>query len=123
MRVDNYSYRPAFQRLFMDENTTEYIAKNAPRETLPRIAEICNYLQNSNLSIFSIDSSKGYLEANYRNEMTKGYPRSSTITGTGKASIPGVFEACLGYVRDRLEVPLSGKATDYMKEFEKYISA
>ena len=57
MRINNYSYKPSFQRLDMDEKTTEYIAKNTSRADLQKIAQTCNLLQNSILIISRIDGS------------------------------------------------------------------
>ena len=62
MRIDNYLYRPAFQKLIMDENTAKYIAQKAPKEDLPDIARACDLFQNSSRN-FSFDSSEGKLVA------------------------------------------------------------
>lgn len=146
MRIDNYSYRPTFQKLYMDEDTVKYIAQNSPKEDLPDIASACDLLQNSSRN-FYFDSSTGKLVANISEDRLQGehliarmaegkfrflvaerhgnmHPR--TYWKEAYKSIGVIFEECLIYLEDRNFVVQKTNRNikntiDYSKKFEQYI--
>ena len=88
MRIDNYSYRPAFQKLIMDENTAKYIAQKAPKEDLPDIARACDLFQNSSRN-FSFDSSEGKLVAKISEDRPLGvHPIAGIAEGQYSILVP-----------------------------------
>ena len=150
MRIDNYLYRPAFQKLIMDENTVKYIAQKAPKEDLPDIARACDLFQNSSRN-FSFDSSGGKLVAKISEASLLGGVHPSALISEGKysvlvpeqqdnmplrynkmhwkeayKSIYDVFYECELYLEDINFVTEKTNRNienteDYSKKFEKYI--
>lgn len=115
MRIDNYSYRPTFQRLEIDDATMEYIVKNTQKKYLPGIMGAFDLFENSAKN-FSFSSAANSLLVKVQEEKHPGrwftvarYPESNNL------SIIDIFGKCLTLVEAGKSLRPGGKAPEGAK--------
>ena len=100
MKIDNYSYRPTFQRLEIDEATMNYVVENAPKKYLPKIMDAFDLFEKSEKN-FSFSSAANSLLVKVQEEKQLGrwftvarYPESRNF------SIYDIVKSCLTLVEN-----------------------
>lgn len=139
MKIDNYSYTPAFQGLNINENTIRYVTNNVSKEELPFISAVCDLFEASKIRKFSFDSSKGHLSASvsemrpkvnadgsFVDPLTNEEVSFATINEHKHQSITYIFRRFLRYLEevDPTAAHMCEQKVNsgnYTNRFEKYI--
>lgn len=139
MKIENYSYTPAFQGLNINENTIRYVTNNVSKEDLPFINAVCDLFEASTIRNFYFDSSKGHLlgkvsemrpkvnaDGSFVKPLTNEEVTFATINEHKHQPITYIFRRFLRYLED--VDPTAANMCEqkvntgnYTKRFEKYI--